>query len=365
MTFPQGFKEKYTQLLGEEAMAFFQTFDEPAVSAYRTNPLKAEQIRGNEPIPGMPWSYYGKVSGKSVAHVTGLVYSQEPAAQMVAQVAHPSPGMKVLDLAAAPGGKTTHLLSYLDNQGLLISNEIHKGRSKILVENVERFGARNVVVTNESAERLAKVFPAYFDLIVLDAPCSGEGMFRKQPDAMDYWSVGYPRECSLLQREILEDALKMLVPGGSLVYSTCTWAPEENEEIVSWLIEEYELELLPIEKINGMVEGIGYPETARMYPHRFKGEGQFVAKFLYKGEPEVKKIKEGRSNLTAEQKKLWQAFAKDCLAIDLEGLYQCFGDQLYLLPVGLPDLKKVKMLAMACTLEPLRKIALNLALLWA
>ncbi len=142
--------------------------------------------------------------------------------------------------------------------------------------------------------------------------------------------------------EILTDAIKMLAPGGQLVYSTCTWAPEENEEIVSWLLEEYELELLPIEKINGMVEGIGYPETARMYPHRFKGEGQFVAKFLYHGKPEVKKIKEGRSNLTAEQKKLWQAFAKDCLAIDLEGLYQCFGDQLYLLPVGLPDLKKVK-----------------------
>ena len=102
-----------------------------------------------------------------------------------------------------------------------------------------------------------------------------------------------------------------------------------------------------------------------MYPHRFKGEGQFVAKFLYQGEPEAKKIKEGRSNLTAEQKKLWQAFAKDCLAIDLEGLYQCFGDQLYLLPGGLPDLKRSRLLAMACTLAPLRKIALNLALLWA
>ena len=122
-------------------------------------------------------------------------------AQIVAQVAQPKPGMKVLDLAAAPGGKTTQLLSYLDNQGLLVSNEIHKGRSKILVENVERFGARNVLLTNESADRLAKVFSGFFDLIVLDAPCSGEGMFRKQPDAMDYWSIDYPRECSLLQRE--------------------------------------------------------------------------------------------------------------------------------------------------------------------
>ena len=342
MTFPQGFKEKYTQLLGEEAEAFFQTFDEPAVSAYRTNPLKAEQIRGDEPIPGMPWSYYGKVSGKSIAHVTGLVYSQEPAAQMVAQVAHPKPGMKVLDLAAAPGGKTTHLLSYLDNQGLLVSNEIHKGRSKILVENVERFGARNVVVTNESADRLAKVFQAYFDLIVLDAPCSGEGMFRKQPDAMDYWHPDYPAQCAGLQREILTDAIKMLAPGGQLVYSTCTWAPEENEEIVSWLLEEYELELLPIEKINGMVEGIGYPEIARMYPHRFKGEGQFVAKFRFVGEHKLPKLKPARSNLTADQRSLWQSFQKEHLKIELKGDLQTFGDQLYLLPLGLPDLSKIK-----------------------
>ena len=121
-------------------------------------------------------------------------------------------------------------------------------------------------------------------------------MFRKQPDAMDYWSVDYPRECSLLQREILEDALKMLVPGGSLVYSTCTWAPEENEEIVSWLLENYDLELETIEKINGMAEGIDYPETARMYPHLFKGEGQFVAKFRYLGENRPAKIPSKRTN---------------------------------------------------------------------
>ena len=241
MNFPNGFKEKYQHLLGEDAAAFFATFEQEAVSAFRTNPLKETQKAFDDPIPNTPWGHYGKVSGKSIEHATGLVYSQEPAAQMVAQVAQPKPGMKVLDLAAAPGGKTTQLLSYLDNQGLLVSNEIHKGRSKILVENVERFGARNVLVTNESADRLAKVFSGFFDLIVLDAPCSGEGMFRKQPDAMDYWSVEYPRECSLLQREILEDALKMLVQGGSLVYSTCTWAPEENEEIVSWLLENYDL----------------------------------------------------------------------------------------------------------------------------
>ena len=127
-------------------LPLFATFEQEAVSAFRTNPLKELQKAFDDPIP-TPWGHYGKVSGKSIEHATGLVHSQEPAAQIVAQVAQPKPGMKVLDLAAAPGGKTTQLLSYLDNQGLLVSNEIHKARSKILVENVERFGARNVLVT--------------------------------------------------------------------------------------------------------------------------------------------------------------------------------------------------------------------------
>ena len=342
MNFPNGFKEKYQHLLGEDAAAFFATFEQEAVSAFRTNPLKETQKAFDDPIPNTPWGHYGKVSGKSIEHATGLVYSQEPAAQIVAQVAQPKPGMKVLDLAAAPGGKTTQLLSYLDNQGLLVSNEIHKGRSKILVENVERFGARNVLVTNESADRLAKVFSGFFDLIVLDAPCSGEGMFRKQPDAMDYWSVDYPRECSLLQREILEDALKMLVPSGSLVYSTCTWAPEENEEIVHWLLDTYDFELLPVEHVNGMVAGIGLPETARMYPHHFKGEGQFVAHLQFKGENPAPKFKASKSNLSREQLDLWRDFAQKHLQVNLTGILQTFGDQLYLLPEMLPDLGKLK-----------------------
>ena len=342
MNFPNGFKEKYQHLLGEDAAAFFATFDQEALAAFRTNPLKEAQKVFDDPIPNTPWGHYGKVSGKSIEHATGLVYSQEPAAQIVAQVAQPKPGMKVLDLAAAPGGKTTQLLSYLDNQGLLVSNEIHKGRSKILVENVERFGARNVLVTNESADRLAKVFSGFFDLIVLDAPCSGEGMFRKQPDAMDYWSIDYPRECSLLQREILEDALKMLVPGGFLVYSTCTWAPEENEEIVSWLLDNFDLELETIEKINGMAEGIDHLETARMYPHLFKGEGQFVAKFRYLGENRPAKVPSKKDQLSAEQKKWWQEFAKKHFKVTLEGVLETFGDELYLVPLGLPDLRKVK-----------------------
>ena len=342
MRFPTGFEEKYQRLLGKEAASFFSTFDQEPISAFRTNPLKEGRVTFSNPIPGTKWGYYGKVSGKSPEHVTGLIYSQEPAAQMVAQVAHPHEGMRVLDLAAAPGGKSTHLLSYLNNTGLLVSNEINNKRSKILVENIERFGARNVLVTNESAERLAKVFSSFFDLIVLDAPCSGEGMFRKQPDAMDYWSLDYPAQCAALQREILEDAVKMLANGGELVYSTCTWAPEENEEIVAWLLDEFPLELVDIPKLNGMSPGIDYPETARMYPHHFKGEGQFVAKFRFVGEHKLPKLKPARSNLTADQRSLWQIFQKEHLKVELKGDLQTFGDQLYLLPLGLPDLSKVK-----------------------
>ena len=341
-TLKKDFIEKYTRLLAAEAPAFFETFEKEPVSAFRTNPLKEAQQEFPDKIPNMPWSYYGKVSGKSPEHVTGLVYSQEPAAQIVGQVASPQKGMKVLDLAAAPGGKSTHLLSYLENTGLLVSNEISSKRAKILVENIERFGARNVVVTNESAERLAKVFSAYFDMIVLDAPCSGEGMFRKDPAAIDYWDASYPAQCAQLQREILASAMDMLAPAGQLIYSTCTWSPEENEEIVSRLLENYDLELVPIDKINGMVDGIGYPETARMYPQHFKGEGQFVAKFRSLAEASNRTVKPGKTNLNKEQSQLWQDFCKENLQTSFDGFLQVFGDQLYLLPHGLPDLSTLR-----------------------
>ena len=342
MQFPEGFVEKYEAILEDEARDFLASFKQEAVSAFRVNPLKESQRSFADAIPHTPWGHYGKVSGKSPEHVTGFVYSQEPAAQMVAQVAQPLPGMKVLDLAAAPGGKSTQLAAYLANQGILVSNEISSKRAKILVENMERFGATNVVVTNESADRLSKVFKGYFDVIVLDAPCSGEGMFRKQPDAMDYWNIDYPNQCASLQREILEDAVTMLAEGGRLIYSTCTWSPEENEEIVHWLLDTYDFELLPVEQVNGMVAGIDLPETARMYPHHFKGEGQFVAHLQFKGENPAPKFKPCKTNLSREQQNLWQDFAQKHLKISLTGLLQTFGDQLYLLPEMLPDLGKLK-----------------------
>ncbi|EHJ53199.1 RsmF rRNA methyltransferase first C-terminal domain-containing protein [Streptococcus macacae] len=344
MLLPEKFVEKYQTILGAEAAAFFKSFEENPVSAYRINPLKGEADHFTDPIKDTPWGHYGKISGKSIEHVTGLVYSQEPAAQMVGQIAAPKPGMKVLDLAAAPGGKSTHLLSYLNNSGILISNEISKKRSKALVENIERFGARNALVTNESPKRLAAVFQHYFDLIVLDAPCSGEGMFRKDPSAIQYWHEDYPLQCAQIQKEILTEAVKMLAPGGSLVYSTCTWAPEENEEVVSWLLSKYSyLELAEIPKINGMAAGIKMPQAARMYPHCFKGEGQFAAKLQDKRPSRTVAIKPRKNQLKKEQEQLWQDFAHKHLNVKLTGFYQTFGDHLYLLPQGLPDMSQLKM----------------------
>lgn len=347
MNLPKEFKEKYSYLLGVEAPCFFDTFNQFAISGFRTNPLKETQKSFERPIPNTDWGYYGKIPGKSIEHVTGLIYSQEPAAQMVGQVAQPSKGMKVLDLAAAPGGKTTHLLSYMQNTGLLVSNEINAKRCKVLVENVERFGAQNVVVTNESSQRLSLVFPNFFDLIVLDAPCSGEGMFRKDPNAMKYWHTGYSEELSRLQKSILADAVTMLAPEGKLVYSTCTWAPEENEEIVKWLLETYDfLSLEPILCINGMSPSSTYPETAHMYPHHFKGEGQFVAQFKNNHLPNHSKTKKRskhcHSFINSEQSHLWQEFQKQHLKRSINGRLELFGNELYSVPEAFPPHLKIK-----------------------
>ena len=236
---PEGFEEKYRQLLGDEADAFIESFDKPVVKAFRQNPLKANMdlydTESDGKVPWGKWGNYGAVKGHSVDHTTGVIYSLEPSAQLVGELARPKPGERVLDLAAAPGGKTTHLASFMEQKGLLVSNEIFRKRAAILSENVERFGVQNAIVTNHSPQELSPKFPQYFDKIVLDAPCSGEGMFRKDPAAIKYWHEHYPEENATRQREILEEAVKMLKPGGQFVYSTCTFAPEEDERIIAWL----------------------------------------------------------------------------------------------------------------------------------
>lgn len=357
MKLPDAFINKYTDLLKDEAPQFFKAFDEPVKKAYRINPLKANQELFDTPNEGRleysPFAHIGKVYGHSIDHTTGVVYSQEPSAMFVGEVAHPQIGDYVLDLSAAPGGKATHLASYLQQSGLLVANEIIKKRAEILAENIERFGVKNTLVTNETPERLAKQLPEFFDKIVVDAPCSGEGMFRKDHDAMQYWNLEYPAKCATLQREILTQAVKMLKPEAELIYSTCTFAPEENEQIIAWLLATYpEFSLMEIDKPNGIDNGRpewadGNPElqkTARIFPHHFNGEGHFVAKLKWHAEEtSVKRVTE-KSNLSAEQVKQWNDFANNMLLTQLEGTLITFGDQLYNLPVGMPTIKKMNVI---------------------
>jgi NOL1/NOP2/sun family putative RNA methylase len=190
----------------------------------------------------------------------------------------PQPGMRVLDLCAAPGGKTTQLASYLGQQGLLVANEIHPARCKILSQNVERMGIANAIVTNEDSGKLAERFPAFFHAILVDAPCSGEGMFRKNPDAMAEWSPAQVALCADRQREILNNAVEMLLPGGTLVYSTCTFSPEENEQTIAYFLDTHPE--FSVEKRNAPWFDAGLPELSdcfRLWPHHLHGEGHFAA----------------------------------------------------------------------------------------
>lgn len=355
MELPAAFKTKYQQLLGDQADAFFASFDQPANSGFRINPMRPipDDLDLTDPVPYTKWGYYGKVSGHTLDHQSGAVYSQEPSAMFVGEVAHPSAGMRVLDLSAAPGGKTTHLSSFLQQTGLLVSNEIMPKRAKVLAENTERFGLSNTLVLNEDPASIAKTFPAFFDQVLVDAPCSGEGMFRKDPDAISYWSTDYPAACAKRQREILAEAVKTLKPGGELVYSTCTFAPEEDEQMISWLLETYpQFEIVPIEKTAGIIDakpewGNGDPSlkgAARLFPHLMRGEGHFVAKLkLNEAISDVKKFHRQASNVSRDQSLLFEDFAGEYLNFKVDShQLMAFGDQLYVMPEGTPSLRKLK-----------------------
>jgi tRNA and rRNA cytosine-C5-methylases len=277
---PAAYVERIRQQLGDETDAFLRSYDSPRTYGLRMNPLKSANAPEAlpallstlqtefriKPVPWCPEGYYYEESarpGKHPFHQAGLIYIQEPSAMIAAELLDPQPGELVLDLAAAPGGKTTQIAGKLAGRGLLVANEIHAGRARILAENVERMGIRNAIVTNAAPDELSSRWPEAFDRIMLDAPCSGEGMFRKDAGAVTEWSPEAVDACSARQRSILPDAARMLKPGGRLVYSTCTFNREENEETVSWFLKEFpEFVLLKEE---------------RMWPHRIEGEGHYAA----------------------------------------------------------------------------------------
>ncbi|ATU69260.1 RNA methyltransferase [Levilactobacillus brevis] len=350
---PDDFVTKYQRLLGTEAAAFLASFDTPSLSGYRVNPTHHDlptTLTAAPTVAYEPLGHFGSVSGRSLMHQSGAVYSQEPSAMFVGATAAPKVGERVLDLCAAPGGKTTHLASYLQGTGLLVTNEINRKRVKVLAENVERFGVPNAVIFNDAPEQLSPVFPDYFDKVLVDAPCSGEGMFRKDPAAMTYWSLDYVNDCAARQRDILTEALKMVKPGGQLIYSTCTFAPEEDEQMMAWVLQNFpEFHLVPIQKVGGVVDARpewadGNPElakAARLFPHLMQGEGHFVAK-LERDTGDAHELRGSATlgqTLTRDQQKLWQDFAGQVLGQATFTNLVTVKDQLFALPVTLPDLK--------------------------
>ena len=367
MRLPDGYIQKYRKLMGSKAQSFLDSFNQEPLNGFRVNPLKAHlPIEENldQPIPWAKWGYYGKVHGRTVDHQSGAVYSQEPSAMYVGMVVDPQPGDRVLDLCAAPGGKTTYLASLMANRGLLVANEIVPKRAKVLASNVERFGLKNTLVASESPTHLAKPFRKFFDKVLVDAPCSGEGMFRKNPQAIKYWDLNYPARCAKRPRLILTKAMQMLKPGGTMVYSTCTFAPEEDEQVVAWLLNHYNLKAVPIRKNYGMVDGqpnwadgnSQLKRTVRLYPNLVKGEGHFIAKLKDQRPLRSKRIKNHQTNnLNHYDRDRWQTFQRSNL-IDFAPKHLIkFGAQLYTFNPQIPRLNDLQVISPGLHLGTLKK----------
>lgn len=288
---PEGFEARMRALLGSEYEDFLASFDRPLCTGLRKNPLKTG-FTGDlsrfslSPVPWCPTGfYYDAVSrpGLSPYHAAGLYYLQEPSAMAPAELLDPQPGERVLDLCAAPGGKSMQLAGKLRGKGLLVCNEINAKRAKILSGNIERLGISNALVLNEHPKRLEERFAGYFDKILVDAPCSGEGMFRKDRDARGEWSEGNVKLCAARQDELLREAWRALKPGGVLIYSTCTFNRDEDEGVLERMLGWAEDEAaqageVAVDASWGIVCGrVGAFRTFRFYPHRARGEGFFAA----------------------------------------------------------------------------------------
>lgn len=347
---PETFLQRMEALLGEEYPAFLESYQNPSVHGFRMNPLKGEgvadtvfaQFAQGEKVPWCEAGYYygdEERPGKHPFHEAGLYYIQEPSAMSPGAHIEAKPGERILDLCAAPGGKTTQIAAGMQGEGLLISNEIHPARAKILAENVERMGIRNAIVTNESPDRLAGLFPNYFDKIMVDAPCSGEGMFRKTPEARDEWSVDNVMLCAKRQLEILNYAAEMLKAGGRMVYSTCTFSKEENEDVIEAFCAEHE-------EFHLITKG-------RLFPHKVQGEGHFYAVLEKQGTLQESDVQ--KKEVSFKGYKDCEEFIKQNIRCSLYGTVVNFGDTLNLLPPGAPSLQGMKVLRAGLQLGTLKK----------
>jgi NOL1/NOP2/sun family putative RNA methylase len=381
MNLPIEFQKKMKAFLGNEWDDFLYSYDNNRFQALRFNTLKVQspeermrilKVLGISSDKRVSWAneaYYFDENvrpGKHPYHEMGLYYIQEPSAMSAAALLAPKPGMRVLDLCAAPGGKSTQLATYLGDSGLLVSNEINTQRSRILSQNIERMGIKNAIVTNEDSFVLASHFPGFFNAIQVDAPCSGEGMFRKLPEAIEQWSMENVAICAARQKEILDNAAVMLKPGGVIVYSTCTFSREENEDVIEYFLERH--------------TDFTLEEMERFWPHKVDGEGHFVAKLVRRGsvnefdadydvcedscnkvedtglkaDRKTKKNKNSKNRknetkpaLTKENMKLLTEFLDETISEDMAAWIKnsrlvMFGEQLYRLPDMEVDIKGLK-----------------------
>lgn len=363
MNLPIEFEKKMKAFLGNEWDDFLYSYDNNRFQALRFNTLKVQsqeermrilktlKISSEKKVSWANEAYYFDENvrpGKHPYHEMGLYYIQEPSAMSAAALLAPKPGMRVLDLCAAPGGKSTQLATYLGDSGLLVSNEINTQRSRILSQNIERMGIKNAIVTNEDSFVLASHFPGFFNAIQVDAPCSGEGMFRKLPEAIEQWSMENVAICAARQKEILDNAAVMLKPGGVIVYSTCTFSKEENEDVIEYFLERH--------------PDFTLEEMERFWPHKVDGEGHFVAKLVRRGcvdtdlkadrKTQKNKNSKNRKNetkpaLTKENMKLLSEFLDETISEDMAAWIKnsrlvMFGEQLYRLPDMEVDIKGLK-----------------------
>ena len=353
---PIDFINRMEQDLGPAFHAFLRSYDENKICALRFNALKAredaiEKLNGII-INKVEWSpngyYYDENTRPGVHpyHAAGVFYIQDASAQLPVEMLSPKPGDFVLDLCAAPGGKSTQLAGKLQGQGILVANEPMKNRAKILSENIERLGVKNAVVVSEFPDRLAEKFENYFDKILVDAPCSGEGMFRKNHDACAEWSLENVTMCAQRQAQILDEAYRMLLPGGRLCYSTCTFSRAEDEECVEAFLSRHEDMFLV--------------EERRLWPHEIKGEGHYAALFEKRDDINCRDdLKIVRSSFIYE--KINNSLLKDYFVFEKEALKFRFdnlvlkNDQLYSLPDECPDYSGLHVLRAGVHLGTLKK----------
>lgn len=352
---PEAFLQRMEAQLGSEYPAFLESLERPRAVALRFNPMKGERPVlpfVGAPVPWEPEGFYYDPQtrpGLHVYHEAGVYYLQEASAMAPVALLDPKPGERVCDLCAAPGGKTTQIAGRMLGRGFLVCNEINPKRAKILSRNIERMGVANALVTNEHPETLASRFPGFFDRVLVDAPCSGEGMFRKEEAAVTDWSQETVQMCARRQREILDSAARLVRPGGRLVYSTCTFAPEEDEETVAAFLEVHP-EFTP-EPVEAPWFVPGENASYRMWPHKLLGEGHFAA-VLRKTQGESGEVPACPGGKCP---KAWESFAKELDITLPEGKAVSFGQSLYWAPMELPELNRLKVLRPGLELGTERK----------